>query len=413
MKRFPLFFCKFAIAPILLSVLSAEPADESTSKIGGNEYYVQQFPAPDGKVSIDTYTDLEHNDAFVRLVRRRDGHVISSIPFRRQKAVGFTVVWSRDGSWAALSLKSGEAGNVTMRVFKVQPDKLTELKLPDALNIAELLPKDDPARKAPLSFAAVEPVQWLNTTDLLCKVTGSARLFETPVIKPGYLWISYEVTLRCAANSKVAVVKSKQTLYKNGDDEDGTATLGNDAQVTAHHYEIEAASGNPLAQVNLGWLYHEGRGVPRDYKKAVELYTKAAEQGYAPGQAYLASQYATGKGVDKDYNKAVDLFEKAIAQNDPYAFNDFAWFRATCPADSQRNGKQAIEYARKACDLTGWRNRNFLCTLAAAYAEDGDFDRASTYQADAMDLQGDYPDQQEMARALQLYRERKPYSESE
>src|SRR5262249_48269376 len=51
-----------------------------------------------------------------------------------------------------------------------------------------------------------------------------------------------------------------------------------------------ADQGFAVAQVNLGWSYHEGQGVPRD----VELYQKAADQRYAVGQAYLASAYADG-----------------------------------------------------------------------------------------------------------------------
>ena len=44
------------------------------------------------------------------------------------------------------------------------------------------------------------------------------------------------------------------------------------------------------------------------------------------------------------------------------------------------NGKQAVEYANKACDLTGWKNANYLSTLAAAYAEVGNFDEATKWQ---------------------------------
>ena len=75
-----------------------------------------------------------------------------------------------------------------------------------------------------------------------------------------------------------------------------------------------AARGDALAEVNLGWLYHEGKGLPKDYNKAAELYRKAADQGNAVGQAYLASQYAEGKGVPKNYDKALELFHKAIDQ---------------------------------------------------------------------------------------------------
>jgi TPR repeat protein len=171
--------------------------------------------------------------------------------------------------------------------------------------------------------------------------------------------------------------------------------------------------GNALAQVNLGWLYHEGKSVPQDYRKAVELFQKAADQGYAVGQAYLASAYAEGKGVSRDYQKARDLFQKTFDHGpDPHVLNDFAWFLATCADASQRNGKQAVEYATKACELTEWKSANLIGTLAAAYAETDDFDMALKYQKQAMDIpDSDYPSKEEMARTIELYRHRKPYRE--
>ena len=38
------------------------------------------------------------------------------------------------------------------------------------------------------------------------------------------------------------------------------------------------------AQLMLGMMYHEGKGVPQDYKQAANYFTKAAEQGYAAAQ---------------------------------------------------------------------------------------------------------------------------------
>jgi tetratricopeptide (TPR) repeat protein len=178
------------------------------------------------------------------------------------------------------------------------------------------------------------------------------------------------------------------------------------------NYQKAADQGDPNAETNLGWMYHEGKGVPQDYRKAVELFQKAADQGYAPGQAYLASQYAEGKGVPKDYQKAVELYHKAVNQEpNPYAFNDFAWFLGTCPDDSQRNGKEPVRYATKACELTEWKKANFIGTLAAAYAEIGDFDAAVKYQKQAIAFGSDYPDKQVMEKALKLYQQRKPYRE--
>ena len=55
-------------------------------------------------------------------------------------------------------------------------------------------------------------------------------------------------------------------------------------------------------------------GVTKDYKKAVEWYTKSAEQGYARGQYSLGYMYHNGKGVTKDKAKAVECFTKAAEQ---------------------------------------------------------------------------------------------------
>ena len=54
------------------------------------------------------------------------------------------------------------------------------------------------------------------------------------------------------------------------------------------------------ARFNLGWMYHEGRGVLQDYKTAVKWYTLAAEQGDATAQYSLGVRYAKGEGVIQD-----------------------------------------------------------------------------------------------------------------
>jgi tetratricopeptide (TPR) repeat protein len=56
--------------------------------------------------------------------------------------------------------------------------------------------------------------------------------------------------------------------------------------------------------------------------------------------------------------------------------NNLAWLLATCPQASLRNGNQAVELAQRANQITGAKNPNFLCTLAAAYAEAGRFSEA-------------------------------------
>ena len=46
---------------------------------------------------------------------------------------------------------------------------------------------------------------------------------------------------------------------------------------------------------------------------------------------------------------------------------------ATCPQASLRNGIEAVKLAERANQLAGGKNPAVLCTLAAAYAEAGNF----------------------------------------
>ena len=66
------------------------------------------------------------------------------------------------------------------------------------------------------------------------------------------------------------------------------------------------------------------------------------------------------------------------------AFNDRAWFRATCRNESFRNPRGAIDDAKKACTITQWKEADVMDTLATACASAGDFDSAVRYEQQAM-----------------------------
>ena len=66
--------------------------------------------------------------------------------------------------------------------------------------------------------------------------------------------------------------------------------------------------------------------------------------------------------------------------------NNLAWILSTCADASLRDGKRAVELATHACELTGRKNAWLLDTLAAAFAETGDFKAAVETQREAMAL---------------------------
>jgi hypothetical protein len=73
-----------------------------------------------------------------------------------------------------------------------------------------------------------------------------------------------------------------------------------------------------------------------------------------------------------------------------------------------RDGEAAIRHARRACELTGEGNASYLDTLAAAWAEAGNFTRALDWAGQAVDLAP--PDDRPAYQArLELYRTGRPY----
>ncbi len=93
--------------------------------------------------------------------------------------------------------------------------------------------------------------------------------------------------------------------------------------------------------------------------------------------------------------------------------NNIAWVLATCPEAKFRNGRRAVELATQVCAATGNQVPALLDSLAAAYAEAGDFDNAVRTATRALELtRRDAASSAPAIEArLRLYKAGRPYRE--
>lgn len=113
----------------------------------------------------------------------------------------------------------------------------------------------------------------------------------------------------------------------------------------------------------------------------------------------------------KQYQQAVADFTAAyeLEPHNPLFGNGLAWLLATCPDGRYRDGKKAVEAANRSNESTEYRNYAFLDTLAAAYAEAGQFPEAVKWQQKAIEPIVDEAVKRDFQSRLNLYRANRPY----
>ena len=110
------------------------------------------------------------------------------------------------------------------------------------------------------------------------------------------------------------------------------------------------------------------------------------------------------------YQQALQIDPRSVR-----ALGDFSWVLATCSDGSFRNGTKAVELADEARSLSGGKDPVIVRTLAAAYAESGQFSQAIETARSALELANAQRNPR-LARALEremaLYQAGSPYHES-
>jgi len=228
----------------------------------------------------------------------------------------------------------------------------------------------------------------------------------------------------------------------------GTALLGK-AQVDEAILHCERAvrmrPTDPDAQVSLGnALFQKGRidEAIAHYQQAITVHPDHFLARYSLGHALLEKGELEGaiqvcrsalllRPSDADcqttlaialeekgnpaeavqhYQKALELAPSSIA-----TLSNLAWLLATSPDASLRNGQKAVELAKQADRLAGGTNSLVLRTLAAAYAENGDFANAIRTARSAMQLARMHSEEAVMTdldQQIALYQLGMPYRET-
>ena len=109
------------------------------------------------------------------------------------------------------------------------------------------------------------------------------------------------------------------------------------------------------------------------------------------------------QSAENDLDRMVELIGK-----NPAKMNNVAWILVSNHDRSIRDGKYAIKLATQACELTGWKQPQMIDTLAGAYAQNGQFDKAVEWQEKAVAL-APKKHREDFAKHLEKYRQGRPY----
>jgi tetratricopeptide (TPR) repeat protein len=128
-----------------------------------------------------------------------------------------------------------------------------------------------------------------------------------------------------------------------------------------------------------------GLNQQQDWREAAELFAKTLQRRQDDANAHY--QFAIALAHLQSTREAMSRFASALLIQPDFAnaLDGLAWILATANAAEYRNGPQAVGMAERACELTSGADANKLKTLAASYAEVGNFEKASATASNALE----------------------------
>lgn len=174
---------------------------------------------------------------------------------------------------------------------------------------------------------------------------------------------------------------------------------------------VEFAPNNDGFQLQLALFYNAAKQTD----EAIKIYNSILEDDpensgaiRGRGDAYLAiGEHA--KAI-QDYEQVIEIQKD---EPDAGTINNLAWVLATSPKPEIRDGKRSLELGLRACELVEYKESYAVSTLAAGYAEIGDFEKAREWAAKAVELgeQEKSDSLDNLRRELEGYQRNKPWRE--
>jgi tetratricopeptide (TPR) repeat protein len=160
--------------------------------------------------------------------------------------------------------------------------------------------------------------------------------------------------------------------------------------------------------------YNLGNALARkeDAEAAIYNYRKALQFNHSFFKAYyniariMSNLGKTGESI-RNYQKALNLNSEMTE-----TLYNLSWIYATSESRKYRNGEKAVKLAEKLCMLTNYQQPLALDSLAAAYAENGKFDKAVLAAQNALKLALQVGPKElvlGLQKRLKLYQSEQPY----